>query len=71
MEQRLQKRIDYLQRILDTRFPKSVGITEPTLIVESRTPQIDDDMTDIQRTNYGNEMTKKKTSRGTQSDRVR
>ena len=47
MEQRLTKRIAYLQNILDTRFPKSVGITEPTLIVESRTPQIDDDMTDI------------------------
>ena len=43
MEQRLTKRIAYLQNILDTRFPKS----EPTLIVESRTPQIDDDMTDI------------------------
>ena len=43
MEQRLTKRIAYLQNILDTRFPKTV----PTLVVEICTPQIDDDMTDI------------------------
>ncbi len=61
MEQRLQKRIDYLQRILDTRFPKTKCIiaelrsipTTNLMIVESEANTIlpqeltDDGMTDI------------------------
>ncbi len=63
MEQRLQKRIEYLQRILDTRFPKTKCIiaelitelnsTTNLMIVDSEVNTIlpqeltDDGMTDI------------------------
>jgi hypothetical protein len=56
MEQRLQKRIDYLQRILDTRFPKPLIIADlitelvadiSSNIAELRSIEQDDGMTDI------------------------
>jgi hypothetical protein len=60
MEQRLQKRIDYLQRILDTRFPKPLSIatelvpdiSDANSVVSSNIAELlsieqDDGMTDI------------------------
>jgi hypothetical protein len=57
MEQRLQKRIEYLQRILDTRFPKPLIIADlitkelvadiSSNIAELRSIEQDDGMTDI------------------------
>jgi hypothetical protein len=57
MEQRLQKRIEYLQRILDSRFPKPLIIADlitkelvadiSSNIAELRSIEQDDGMTDI------------------------